>query len=175
MHPLHKLIAKIILETELPGAHPVLGKDCGGDQQIQLFCNGQAARATRFCSVDAAVLKDGEVKIIIEIEESDIRPTALCGKVFVSAHASHFIHRGKSYPIAAHASFMQVIDTRKLSPRSSKLTQCSHLTELIRNTLSANDRHMEYDIFYGDVAEFEQMEPRQELQNHLRAAGSNTI
>jgi hypothetical protein len=29
------------------------------------------------------------VKVIIEVEESDIRPVHLCGKVFVSALATH--------------------------------------------------------------------------------------
>jgi hypothetical protein len=89
MHLLHILIGEIILGAELTGCEPILGKDCGGDQYIQLFCDSRSEMATRFCSVDAIVLKDGQVKIIIEIEESDIRPAALSGKLFVSAHTSH--------------------------------------------------------------------------------------
>jgi hypothetical protein len=98
MHLLHILIGEIILGAKLSGWEPILGKDCGGDRYIQLFCNSRAEMATRFCSVDAVVLKDGKVKIIIEIEESDIRPMALSGKVFVSALATHFNHRRNSYP-----------------------------------------------------------------------------
>ena len=60
-------------------------------------------------------------KIAIQIEESDIRPTALCGKVFVSALASHFIHQGTSFPLAGPVTFVQVIDTSKLSTNASKL------------------------------------------------------
>lgn len=169
MHPLHKLISEIVVGAEIPGGQPLLGKDCGGDQHIQLFCIGKAARATRFCSIDAAMLKDEEVKVIIEIEESDMRPMALCGKVFVSALASHFIHRGKMYPIAANASFIQVIDTRKLSSLSSKLTQCVHLRESIRNTISTIG-NLQYEIFHSDIAEFERAEAQRELQDHLREA-----
>lgn len=172
MHPLHITIAKIILETKMSGCHVILGKDCGGDQNIQLFCKCEAEMATRFCSVDAIVLKDGKVVIVIEIEESDIRPAALCGKVLVSALAQHFIHRGKAYPIAPHANFIQVIDTKDLPPNSSKLPQCQHLIELIRTTLSTSGRDMEYDIFHGDVAEFERAEAQQELQDHVCAAVS---
>jgi len=172
MHPLHIIIGKIILGAELSGCQVILGKDCGGDQNIQLFCKDEAGYATRFCSVDAIVLKDGKVKVIIEIEESDIRPMALCGKAFVSALAPHFIHQGKSYPIAPHAFFIQVIDTKELSPRSSKLPQCRHLIELVREALSTSGRNMEYDIFHGDIAEFERPESRRELQDHLRIACS---
>jgi hypothetical protein len=170
MHPLHILIGKIILGTAMEGCQVILGKDCGGEQNIQLFCNGQAVMATRFCSVDAIVLKDGQVKVIVEIEESDIRPVALSGKLTISAVARHFIHRSEDYPIAPHASFVQVIDTRKLSARSSKLAQCGNLKESIKDMVWASGRRMEYDIFHGDVAEFERAEAQQELRDHLRAA-----
>jgi hypothetical protein len=167
MHLLHILIARIILEADLPDCEVILGNDCGGDQYIQLFCEGRAESATRLCSVDAIVLKGGNVIAIIEIEESDIRPMALCGKVLVSILARQFVHRGQSYPIAAHASFVQVVDSRKLSSRSSKSAQCERLIISIRDLLSKSGRNMEYDIFFGDIAEFERPEAQQELQQHL--------
>jgi len=170
MHPLHIIIAKIILGTKMAGCQVILGKDCGGDQNIQLFCKCEAEMATRFCSVDAIVLKNGQVKVIVEIEESDIRPVALSGKAFVSSHASYFIHRNQSFPIAFGASFVQVIDTRKLSKRSSKLTQCQYLRDAIRSTLSKNGNIRHYEVFHGDIAEFERPGPQQELRDHIRTA-----
>jgi hypothetical protein len=173
MHPLHKLIGEIILATEIPDCQAILGKDCGGSQHIQLFCNGQAASATRFCSADAAVFKDDAVKVLIEIEESDIRPVALCGKVFASALVSHSNHRGKSYPVAPGVSFIQVIDTSKLSSRSSKLAQCLYLRESVRNRISISGGSLQhYEIFHGDIAEFERTEAQRELQDYLREAVS---
>ena len=173
MHLLHILIGEIILGAALSGCGPILGKDCGGDQYIQLFCNSRAKMATRFCSVDAIVMKDGKVKTIIEIEESDIRPMALSGKVFVSSLATHFNHGGKSYPIAPHVSFIQIIDTKKLSPGSSKLLQCEHLREGIRNSISLTGGSVkDYEIFHGDIAEFERVEAQREFQEYLRAASS---
>jgi len=161
MHPLHKLIAQILVGTEMDSGEPLLGKDCGGDQYIQLFCNDRVARASRFCSIDAAVWKNDELKIIIEIEESDIRPIALCGKAFASALVSHFIHKGVSYPIASRATFIQIIDASKLSSRSSKLDQCRYLLESIRNTLSTIGGSLRgYEIFHGDIAEFENVPRR---------------
>jgi hypothetical protein len=172
MHPLHILIGNIILGAAMSGCEVILGKDCGGDQNIQLLCSSEAEMATRFCSVDAIILKNGQVITIIEIEESDKRPVALCGKVLVSALAANFNHQGTRYPIAAHASFVQVIDTRKLKRNSSKLAQCWHLAELIRSNLQNHDRKMAYEIFHGNITEFERPEAQQELQDHLRAACS---
>src|ERR1700733_3166050 len=173
MHPLHRLIAQILVGTEMVGGQPLLGKDCGGNQHIQLFCGGQAARATRFCSVDAIVLKEGKVKIVIEIEERDIRPTALCGKVVVSCLASHFIHQGTSFPLAEDDMFLQVMDTSKLSSNASKLDQCRYLNEAIRKTLSTGVGNLrEYELFYGDIAEFERPEAQLELRDSLRDATS---
>ena len=155
------------LGAALSGCQVILGKDCGGAQYIQLFCNSRAEFATRLCSVDAVVIKGGEVVAIIEIEESDIRPMALCGKVSVSAHASYFIHRRQAHPIAHRVAFVQVIDTKKLSEGSSKVAQCQNLLELNRNSLSAGDKDVAYDIFHGDIAEFERPEAQRELQEHL--------
>jgi hypothetical protein len=135
MHKLHVWIGEILKEIGVPGCEVILGKDCGGDNSIQLFCKDWPAMATRFLLPDAAVLKDGELKGIVEIEESDIRPLALSGKVFASAFASHSSYRGTTYPVAAYAFFVQVIDTSKLSARSSKLAQCSYLRESIRDTM----------------------------------------
>lgn len=167
MHLLHTLIAKIILETDLPDCEVILGNDCGGDQYIQLFCNDRGTRASRFCSIDAMIVQKGNAKVLVEIEESDIRPVALCGKVFVAAHSSHFIHKGKAFPIAPSASFVQVIDTKNLSERSSKLDQCRYLRGAICNTLSKNGTIRDYEIFHGDIAEFERLEAQQELRDHL--------
>jgi hypothetical protein len=171
MHPLHKLIGQILVRTEMESGEPLLGKDCGGDQHVQLFCNNRAARASRFCSIDAAVRTNDELKIIIEIEESDIRPVALLGKVSASARASHCIHKRVIYPIAARAPFIQVIDTRKLSSRSSKLDQCRYLLESVRNTLSTTGGSLRgYEIFHRDIAEFERPAAQSELQDSLREA-----
>ena len=36
--------------------------------------------------------------------------------------------------------------------------------------LCASGRKMKYDIFHGDIAEFERPEPQQELRDHIYAA-----
>lgn len=113
----------------------ITGKDCGGTQNIQLFCKDNASRGTCYCCVDEAILKNHQVKVVVEIEESDIRPVALFGKVCVSALSSHFIHKGAIYPMAERMWFVQIIDTKKLSAKSSKLQQCLHLTDSVRRVL----------------------------------------
>jgi hypothetical protein len=171
MHPLHKLIGDILTGIEIPDCKVILDKACGGDQWIQLFCGDNAARRTRYCAVDAAILKNNEVKVIVEIEESDIRPVAVCGKAFISAISSHFIHKSNIYPMADRVSFVQVIDTRKLSPISSKFAQLQFLSESIGASLTQLSKHIRsYQIFYGDVVEFRKPEAAGELVEHIRQA-----
>lgn len=173
MHPLHELIANIVADAKTQDVRAVFGKDCGGTQKIQLFCTNRATRENLFCEVDAVVLKRDEVKVIVEIEETDIRPVALCGKVFASALASHFIDESGVYPMAERVSFVQVIDTKKLSPSSSKLRQCVNLAASIQPHIEEVGRSMQsYQIFYGDLAEFERSKPQRELVEYLLDAVS---
>ena len=91
----------------------------------------------------------------------------------MSTLATYFNHRRKSYPIAPHASFIQVIDTKKLSPGSSKLLQCQHLREGIRSSISLTGGSVkDYEIFHGDIGEFGRVEAQREFQEYLRAASS---
>jgi hypothetical protein len=164
VHPLHRLIGEIIAAAPIPDGKVILDAACGGKQNIQLFCADNATNRTRYCKVDAAVLKNNQVKVILEIEESDIRPVALCGKAFISALASYFIHRKVKYPMAERAFFVQVIDK---SP-DSKLDQCLYLSDSINTALLRLNTHLQgYQIFHGDVAEFEKPPAQEELREHL--------
>lgn len=168
MHPLHKLIGKILTTMQIPEGRVILDMACGGDQHIQLFCTDRASRESRYCFVDAAILQHDKVKVIFEIEESDIRPAALCGKVFVSALASYFIHRSVEYPMAEKTAFVQIIDTRKLSPDSSKIDQCRYLSQSIVDSLQLLGKPLQnYQIFHGDIAEFQSAKAQEELREHI--------
>lgn len=170
MHDLHSSISKIILLIETPDCRVILGKDCGGTRNIQLFCRPIASRSTHFCSVDAVVVWRNQVVAIIEIEESGIRPVDLFGKVFASAHASHFIDGEGTYSIAPGCAFIQVIDTKGLPQGSKKLEQFCHLSESIEPALNACPTKLAYQIFYGGLTEFERPQAQQELRDHLRQA-----
>jgi len=79
VHPLHKEIADR-LDNILPSNSLVKDEACGGDQRIPLFYDKEKSRATEYCNVDMLVLKENRVRAIIEIEESNVKPTQICGK-----------------------------------------------------------------------------------------------
>src|ERR1039458_8254185 len=172
-HPLHKLIGDIVSGLDAPNTKVVLDKACGGEQKIQLFCTDASSYKSCLCHVDAAILFNDQVKVIIEVEESDIRPVHLCGKVFVSALATHYIHRKKPYRMADTVFFVQVIDTSDKPDNASKLPQCRYLETSIQNLLCVSNTPLQWDIFYGGASRFQRSEDQQELMSHIRHAIAN--
>src|SRR5215471_13288137 len=88
---LHNLIAEIVRSLKIADTRILCDcRDCGGDQKLQLFCSEIPSRETLLCEVDALILVDNEVKVVIEIDTA-IRPVQLCGKLHISTYATHFI------------------------------------------------------------------------------------
>jgi len=105
---------------------------------VPLFAGSIKSRATRTCYVDALIVGSNQtVPWIIEIEESDIDPTHIFGKIGTSAAASHFIHRIlDDVPVAIEAAtFVQVVDTSRLHDRTSKIEQLRNFERIIRDQL----------------------------------------
>lgn len=92
MHPLHEIIGKEIEQNLPSGCVLIKDKACGGDQRIPLFYMQRKSRDTEYCNVDLIVLKENRIRIIIEIEESNVKPTQICGKFLTSALAQYLIH-----------------------------------------------------------------------------------
>jgi hypothetical protein len=107
-HPLHKAIGCI-----LDGVHQTLPDDRRGacvlikdpacvsgpspyyvrvPRHIPLFCSNVRSNATEYCNVDALILLEGRIKVIVEIEESGLDPTRVFGKFLTSATALSYIH-----------------------------------------------------------------------------------
>ena len=100
---------------------------CGGNQQSLSSLVNIAGRDTRMCLVDLLVIVSGQVRIIVEIEESGFLPTKICGKFLKAALATHFIHDSRpeaALPYAEDVLFIQVLDGSKyLKHRSCKGSQ----------------------------------------------------
>ena len=84
-HLLHKVIEKII-DKNIPLGYDLL-KDhaCSGNQNIPLFSSKKKSNQTEYCNVDLLILKKDKIKVILEIEEADTKPTQICGKYLTSA------------------------------------------------------------------------------------------
>lgn len=155
-HPLHEVISDLV--SEVIPAHCTLVKDpaCRGDQCIPLFCSDKRSMATEFCNVDLLVLHSNRIRLIVEIEESNVKPTQIAGKFLTAALASHFIHdrHGVSaIPKDMRVVFFQFVDTAKLPAGSLKRGQWRNIERSIQSILPLGDIQ-EYRLFFGDSREF---------------------
>ena len=158
-HPLHKVIGDMIQDSEFRNCSIIKDSACGGNQNIPLFCSTEKSNQTEYCNVDLLILKENKIRVIIEIEEANIKPTQLCGKFLTSALSSHFIHTTQNdIPIGMGDSvaFIQILDTSKLKEdETSKINQGKHIEKSIMNTLPIKGSKIrKYKLLYGNASEF---------------------
>ncbi len=152
-------VAKLFEDSISSDCQLIRDEDCGGTQHIPLFVSENKSRKTEYCNVDLLVLKKGKIKIIVEIEETKIGPTQICGKFLTSALARYFIHETmKDKLVGMHDSvtFIQILDSSKLkAERTSKFTQGENLERSINNILPVKESNItDYKLFYGDRSYF---------------------
>jgi len=151
LHELHVAIGNLIEDSLGERAQLVKDQACGGNQQIPLFCSVVKSRKTEYCNVDLLVIQGGKISVIVEIEESDIKPTQICGKFLTSALARYYIHETEgNVPIGMHDSvaFIQVVDTSNLKSSSAKPAQWTNVELSIGNILPLKDSNIEeYRLF----------------------------
>ena len=104
------------------------------------------------------VLKNDKIKLIVEIEESNVKPTQICGKFLTSALAKYYIHNSKgNRPIEMdeNVTFLQILDTSKLvKEKTKKIKQWKQLETSINNVLPLkNSRITTYRILTTDELE----------------------
>jgi len=172
-HQLHKIIGKIIKENfKSEGLQVLLDRACRGEQNLPLFSSRTKSRATEMCNVDILIMKNGKIKVIFEIEESDVKPTQICGKFLTSALSSYYIDKeDNKYPMDNSVLFIQILDTSKLNvDKTSKLKQWAHIEESIqKNILVKESRIQKYKLFSYNKKKFtEKTKEAQELVNFTK-------
>jgi hypothetical protein len=173
-HPLHEAIGVFIKELKVPSHYEViLSPECGGKQNIPLFCSENRGNDTEFCNADILVRVDGKVRLIVEIEESDLSPTRVCGKFLTSALSKYLIHdQIGNLPIqmSMHVTFIQVLDSKKLPENSAKGHQGKNLEISIRKVIPlAGSTIDDYRLFFfRGVRDFH--ERNAELGNSIHKA-----
>jgi len=154
VHLLHVKIADIIDKNIPEDCRLVRDQACGGRQHIPLFVSPDKSFETQICNVDLLVLKDQKIRLIVEIEESNVKPTNICGKLLCSALTRYYIHESEDTPIAMDdcVTFIQVVDARKLKKdKTSKFKQWKILQSSIATVLPFQGSSIkEYRIFYHD-------------------------
>lgn len=173
-HDFHKMIGEKIYNNfnenvEGKECQVILDHACGGKQRVPLFLSTEKSRRTELCNVDILILCNRKIKIIIEIEESDIKPTQICGKFLTSALATHYIHENnknlESIEKDDNTMFIQIVDTKNLKKETSKYDQFKNIEEKIQSILSdmKDSRLSKYKIFYGTKKEFGNEKKKVEL------------
>lgn len=152
-HPLHRAIGKALDAARLDGCEIVKDPACGGDQNVPLFVSKSKSHATEYCNVDILVLKGGRIRVIVEIEETNILPTQICGKFLTSALTSCYLHakHGNSEVCMGESVlFVQVVDSSKLKQgKTSKLRQFEYIMDSIRAILPLkNSTITGYHLFH---------------------------
>ena len=167
-HPLHECIGNVIDKeiSGLSGVEVIKDPACGGSQNIPLFCSRDKSNRTEYCNVDLLILKNKKVKVIVEIEESNILPTQICGKFLTSALSVFFIHVSGNIhgneapePIGMDESvlFVQFLDTSTLKmDKTSKIEQWDNISNSIQGIIPvANSKIDSYKLFSGDLETFD--------------------
>ncbi len=157
-HPLHTVVGAVLRDSvEGQDAHLILDTACGGNRWNPLFMGDKKSSAARICNVDALVIKNRAVRVVVEIEESNVKPTQVCGKMLTTAMASHFIHAdvaaGTPLPLL-DVLFIQVLDTTKLSNGSRKPRQWDMMWERMQTVLPPGGPVSDYMLMYGLVCDF---------------------
>ena len=158
-HPFHKKIGDLINNTVLPDCKIIKDPACGGDQHIPLFCSKERSRETEYCNVDLLITVDNKIKIIVEIEEANIKPTQICGKFLTSALSKYFIHESENNSLIRMADlvlFIQILDTLKLKiDKTAKTKQWGQIKRSIQNIIPLKESSIsQYEIFYGNKSNF---------------------
>lgn len=170
-HPLHKIIGKRINSNELPDYKIIKARECGGQQNVPLFSSKDKSNETEYCNVDLLIIKDNKVRAIIEIEETDVKPTQICGKFLTSALSSHYIHDSEnntSIGMSDSVLFIQIMNTSQLKEKTSKIKQWENLEKSIMDILPVG-KITKYILLYGNVSDFKNRKSA-EIINHIKEA-----
>jgi hypothetical protein len=122
-----------------PNSHVVLAPECGGSHRIQLFSSGVKSRAVNYCWPDAAIIQNGEVRVILEIEQAGIVSSGRIGSKLVPATLSTYLCNKEigCHPvsISSETALIQVVNTACLRPATRKIIQYGNVEGGIRKLL----------------------------------------
>ncbi len=125
---------------------------CGGQKVVPLS-HVTGSKGVQFCHVDILILANGKV-VIIEIEESDVKPLHLFGKFYASAFSTHFNDQDISkLPLL----FIQVLDTSRINLKEGqKGEQWDRIGQILKGQAEEwADRQVQYELMWGSAEEFE--------------------
>lgn len=173
-HPLHAAIGDLFENNLPPDCQLIKDEACCGEDHIPLFVSRNKSREAQYCNVDLLVLKQGKIRVIVEID-NDTRPTQICGKFLTSALARYYIHKTmNNEPVGIHDSalFIQILDSSNLKKdKTKKFAQGEKLELSINQILPVKGSKIaEYKLYYGDISDFMAGQKHSELVDCIQEA-----
>lgn len=161
IHKLHLMVAKAIEEL-VSKINPDLSvlKDpaCGEGKHLPFFLTDKAHNDTEITNVDLMITyANRTVKLICEIEESDITPIRIFGKFYTAANAEMVkLQNGTEYKMDPKGIFIQILCSAKLPAGTKKLKQGINVSDAINKHLCSDNFWIkEYHLIYGEAGDFE--------------------
>ncbi len=154
-----------IFNNHYKSCEVIKDKACGGKQNIPLFCSDLKSNETEFANVDLLLIRNGKIKIIIEIDEANRKPNHIIGKFFCAALTQNYNHRttnGEKIPMDDEVMFMQIISTKKLKTmETSKFEQWKNIEKRIRETIPLHDSKVKkYSLIFSKSNDINEIESR---------------
>jgi hypothetical protein len=153
-HPFHLKIGKLVNRLGLSLAEIRKDPACENDSPgVVTLLHNDDSGAVRFCQVDILITLPDKV-VIVEIEESNVKPVHIFGKFFASASSTH---SGTKEISKLPLLFIQVLDTSKLNLKEGKKGgQWDRIQGiLISHAEKWPGRKVQYKMFRGGPADFE--------------------
>jgi len=155
-HPLHEAIGRLFDQRALPGVEIRKDTACQPTKRKRITLSlGAGADRAQVCFVDLIAVKPGKSMVIIEIEESNVKPVQIFGKFLASALSTH---QGESRIDRLPLLFIQVVDTSALKlGKSKKGYQWSSVKAAIKEHARKwpDRRIVYYELLEGRPTEFE--------------------
>lgn len=176
-HPLHEVIGDIVRQEDFPGCEIRKAPECGGSHHLPLFYSSLRSAATEFTNVDLLIVKEGLVRVVVEVEEVKTDPGYLLGKFVAPSVCWGYIYGpgDERAEVAEGAAFVQVLSTSGLPPGSAKPQQWRNVEEAIGGKERVGgimplrgSRITQYKLFMGDERDFRGATGRQ-LVAHMRS------
>ena len=138
---IHRTAAVLLasLFHQPPTSEVILATECGGNHRIRLFSGQFRSRATNYCWPDIAVTQDGEVRAIIEIEQTGIvSPAKIGGKLLPVAVSTRLCNEeigAEPIALSRELTFVQVVNTACFQAESRKMLQYNNFESDTRRLL----------------------------------------
>ncbi|MBN1274249.1 MAG: GIY-YIG nuclease family protein [Candidatus Aminicenantes bacterium] len=161
-HPLHRKIGEWMEEIVQKKANYWLERDKAclkqGGHTLPLYCEADPGtlHAFQFTNVDMLILEKNyqdKVRVVIEIEESNIKPLHIFGKFLAAAMCNSYRHNGEKYELSDSVMFVQFVKTVK---KGAKREQFQKIEEAIKRVMRRIKRKISaYELFEIDFEDIE--------------------